>query len=558
MKKIKYVIVYVLLLLIVTLLIYLLFSYQSKKEVSIAPVFLIHDGEIDDHFLVLSDESIVFSVNDSDFFSLKRFKDGMVEQLKPSYKNAFRPMLICGDVSFIQDIDGNEKYKCISPELTKYIGSNTIKVMYSFRKGYLIVLQMQNDNNVYLINPNEGTKKTLFKSYQKINGVVYSETGNYLIISYDNELKYIDEFTSYALAGDLEGDKLNPFLFEDFVYFVNNSRSEFYQVYRISLKKPINQQVQFVYQLDHDLRMPKTDGVNLFFIEVVNSEYILKRISFKTRELEAITHYGVVYNYELLNNREIVFVYADFFTPKCLMRYKQSDKSLLNISGTRVDHELSFRFIESEGNKSCAYEITPQKNKIKGVILYIHPGMHLDFSPRWDAIIMNLCYNGYIIIAPNYPMSSGYGRAFFNSSISQAVDDLLKWKENITTQYKDIPLYCLATSSGNVLMERLLSKDHNGIEAAVSLFGIPDNNEKTIPTFYILGKNDPHVNYIIRNTMLRIRKMYSPLSISSYSDEGHWFRKTKNLNDAIKRMVNHLNFYPKSFNNMATKENEKS
>jgi len=116
-------------------------------------------------------------------------------------------------------------------------------------------------------------------------------------------------------------------------------------------------------------------------------------------------------------------------------------------------------------------------------------------------------------------------------------------KELYRENYKNKPLYCISASSGNILMEQLLSDDFNGITAAVSLFGVPGNGnnfENKIPVLYILGENDPVINFYSRYSKLAELNKINDADIISYPDEGHWFRKKKNLENAVDRILKHI------------------
>lgn len=529
------------------LALYLFINTKNKNCTSSPSVFFNSTGEIYDKFLVTPDWSIVYSVNDSNNYSLKIYNEGKIFQLESHYENVFNPMLICGEISGLYDNKANEEYKSTSDELFKYIGANSIRGIYSFRNGNLILVQLQNDNGIYLIDFCNNTIIELFEISQKLNGAAFSEIGNYLIISYDDKLVYVDNFTleTFKLACELEGEKLNPYLFEDCVYFVNNNRSEYYQVFKIDLKNTMNPQVQPVFKLEHDIRMPKIKDKYLYFIEVTKSEYLLKKICLSSQKTEEITHQGVVYNYDFLKDESIVMAYSDVFTPRCVMIYNEPYKSLKNISGSRIDHDLSFQFLKSDSGETYAYELNKEKINNKGVILYVRPGgPHADFSPRWDAILMNLCNNGYIVLAPNFHMASGYGKTYYNSTNDQALVDLKVWKKYIEKKHYNLPLFCFSISSGNILMEKLITQDPDGINAAVSLFGIPIETSVTdfsIPKLYILGENDPFVDFSDRSKLLRMKKILHPsISIVSYTDEGHWFRKKNNLQDAVSQILLHF------------------
>jgi dipeptidyl aminopeptidase/acylaminoacyl peptidase len=156
---------------------------------------------------------------------------------------------------------------------------------------------------------------------------------------------------------------------------------------------------------------------------------------------------------------------------------------------------------------------------------------------------MNVCNNGYIIIAPNYPMSSGFGKSYYNLNFSDALTDINNWKEFISQRYADIPLYYLSSSSGNILMEQSLNQDHKGIYASASLFGVPVNEYPNlpVPVLYILGENDPLIDFNTRHKNLEIaQKLNSDISVISYKGEGHWFRNSGNTRDAVDKLVRYF------------------
>lgn len=502
--------------------------------------------EISDKYLILDNGQIVFSVNDSNGFFLKTYFNGSIEELILHERNLFNPTLIAGEISAFQDLDGNEDFKLTNDRLHEYIGTSSIQSIYTFQFGYLVLIQLTNDQNLYLIDLKNNTKKSVVRITQKLNGVSFCESKSSLVISYDNKLILFDILigTTISLADNLEGEKLNPYIYNDYVYFANNSLSEFYQIFRIDLNNPKQFDAKPFLKQEHDLRLSKAIDNFLYFIEIINSEYILKRLNLQTLEIENITQTGVVYNYDFLKYGQIVMVYSDLTTPKSLMFFNENDGSFINITGSKVNQDITSSFVESQQNASSAYILQRTNTELKGVILFIRPGIHSDFSPRWDDILMNLCNNGYVILAPNYPMSTGYGKSFYNASFEDAMKDIKEWKNFLQKQYKGMPLFCLSMSSGNIFMEELLSQLGGGIKAAVSLFGIPVTPNKksfSVPTLYILGENDPKVNFHSRYYILQeYQKKHSSISIISYSNEGHWFREKINKQDAINKIIRHL------------------
>jgi len=190
---------------------------------------------------------------------------------------------------------------------------------------------------------------------------------------------------------------------------------------------------------------------------------------------------------------------------------------------------------------SPAYEFIPAiAQDIKGTVLFIHPGLHLDFSPRWDTVLMTLVENGYRIFAPNYPMSAGYGKNHFSSEPKAAVLDILKWKKYLLEKYNNESLYLLTSSSGNLLMESILEIDNEDITSSASLFGLSGirPQEKTL---YVLGKKDSRVNFDKRYSQLKEYQTRSnDLVIAAYNNEGHWLRNIKNTKDALLKIINYF------------------
>lgn len=525
------------------------FGFDKKSEINSEPCFFLESaGQVHDKYLFGSDGRLIFTLNDSNYYSFKIYNKGKIEDFMPHKKNVFNPILISNEISGIQDSDGDEEFKSLSAALIEYIGSNSIKAIYSFKLGLLILLQVENDNGLYLINLSEKTKRRIAEITYKLNGAIFSKTGNTLIVSYDGSLICIDLLTNdvFELANCLEGEKLNPFLFDSNLYFVNNSQSEYYNLFKIDLNDSESCKVQLVLELEHDIRLPKIKNDFLYFIEVINSEYLLKKIDLESQKIYSITYCGVVYNYDFYKEGSLTMIYSDLITPKCLMIYNELDKSFLNVSGSSTKHNISKELIKSGSGNSSAYSLKKNGSNIKGVILFFHPGLHSDFSPRWDDVLLNLCYNGYTIIAPNSPMSSGYGKTYYNSSFDQAIEDSKEWKRYILKHYKKMPLFYLSMSSGNILMEYLLNSDTHGIEAAGSLFGIPaEINRRSffVPTLYILGENDPQIDFNRRYLILsEEQKSHPSLSIIKY-DEGHWFRKRDNMRDAVNRIINYFEMY---------------
>ncbi|MCP5063389.1 MAG: hypothetical protein GY936_13130 [Ignavibacteriae bacterium] len=331
----------------------------------------------------------------------------------------------------------------------------------------------------------------------------------------------------------MSGEKLNPHFYKDEIFFVNN----YYKIYKINSK--FSNKAEVVLETEHDLRIPKRDNSYLYFIEIINSEYLLKRIHLGNMNNEILTNKGVVYNYDFLKSN-LVLSYSDFNTPRCISILDLDTKLVSNISGGSHIINGSFKFTKPSPISSPSFIYSPESSNPKGLIIYLHPGLHSDFSPRWDTILMTLVKNGYKIFAPNYPMSSGYGKNYFSSSFSSAVTDILKLKEHLKLRYNNTPLFFISASSGNILMENILARDKTDVNSSISLFGLPGIKPQN-NTLYILGTNDPLVNFSKRTSQLKeYQTDNNRLTIETYSNEGHWFRRKENIKDVVVKILNYL------------------
>lgn len=491
--------------------------------------------EVADKYLITNDQRIVFSKNGSDHFELKAYKDGNITDILSGNENLFNPFQSEEEISALQDFEGDEAFIPLNVNLRDILAGQAVKSIFNLPSKSLVI-EMKDEKVLFLYDPALNNLKTIMTGFGKINGLAAHD--NCIVISSDNNLDLYD-FNSgrlFPLAEELHGEKLNPFLSGNILFFVNNDVTEYYSVYSADISNTFEIKPAEIFRRPHDIRMPKVKGDYLYYVEIINSEYLLKRTNLSTRESDMLISEGVVYNFDFYNDTLISFIYSDLNTPKSLCLYNTLKRSSLNISGTSVTHNIGASFKQSSGAVSGAWYLVDTLKPVKGIILYIHPGFHSDFSPRWDNLLMNLCENGYGILGPNYPGSCGFGKSYTGLSEEDAVRDLIKWKEYIQQEFKDKPVYCLSASSGNMLMERLLTDNYRGILAAASLFGVAGSDydyKCKIPSLYILGENDPVVNYNARYSRLASMQGGNKLKLISYSDEGHWFRKKKNSGDAI-------------------------
>lgn len=498
--------------------------------------------EADTRFLVLETGDIVFSANSSEYFSSYRY-DGVSVSEFDTLKDQRFPFMFDGEVLGLKDYNGNEEWQSTNESFHEFFGGAVdVQTIFSFQKGNLLLVKLKGDSRVYLLNVANGTKKTLFHQVSNLHHADFTEIGNFFVINMDNQLFYVESEGERIelLFQNNDGHKLNPFISEKNVFFSTNVNSEYFKIYRISIEAKIRVP-ELIHFGENDVRLPKIYGDNLFFIEIIAGEYLLRMKQMNTGSIKFITQKGVVYDYCQYRDSCLVYTYSDFYTPKSLYLSDIDGTTVKNIVNQSLELPVSYRHIRQSSERSSAYEYFPlDTNQLKGVILFFHPGLRSDFSPRWDPILINLANNGFRIIAPNYPMSFGFGKAFNNVGFPEARKDMGKWVESIGQTYKKLPIYTLASSSGNILMEHVLEKQFKNIKASASLFGVSsfEGLQPKVPTLIMLGENDPIVDFkTIQESISNARS--DKIHLISYPGEGHWLRKSHNMEHVVASIVKH-------------------
>lgn len=496
---------------------------------------------VDTKYLIAPDSSLVFSIDSGSVFKMYRYKNNKIESVYSELDNVFSPFFYEGHVAALQDNCGSEDYHITDNKLSGLFHNKSVNDIYSSPKGNAIVIRFKDENTVYTFDTKTNTINALFNVSERLHSVVFSEDGNNVLISYDEHLICYNfpRKTTKELAPDIKSTKYNPYWSKNIVLFASNHESEYFRIYKIDLKSKMRVP-QLVHSSEHDLRLPKVKGNILYFVEIDNNQYLLKSKNLFNSEIEVISNRGVVYNYDFTNNHKIIAFYSSINRPNSIFEYDTISKSQRFICGCSLGVGGSFEFVQKTDSLSSAYIYKPEANcRIKGVILFIHPGLHSDFSPRWDAVLNSLTELGFIIVAPNYPMSFGYGKIFSQKDYSVAVNDIIKWKNILVKRFSKYQISMLTASSGNLLMESCLVRDFCGVSHCVSLFGMSVNaSTPPVPSLFILGKNDPYIDYSIRSVYLA-NCPYTKLCI--YDDEGHWFRKTDNLKDCIQKVAGFFN-----------------
>ena len=499
--------------------------------------------EIEPRFLITNTNQIFLSGHDNGNYSIYSYARSKNILLSARDSDIFFPFLFKKELCGLIDHNGNEQFTTTNYKLNKILGYRSIKELFSVKNGELLFIKLKADKKLYAVDANFGTMHPVLDSVDHLESVLYKEDVNSIIVNHDHKLQLINlsnlERQPQDLIAESNSDndgKFNPFLVGDDLYFASNKHSDFYEIFKINLRDT-SHKISLIYRGIGDVRLPKVKNNKLYFIEINNGEYLLKNYDLKTKLVTSITSHGVVYFYEFYKSNSIVFSYADFHTPKSLLLFNELNCKTQNLTGMQLSSQLSIQPIKPVSDLSAAYILKVPLEKYKGVILFFRPGLHGDFSPRWEPILMNLVDMGYIIIAPNYPMSSGYGKAFYSKPMVNGLKDISKWKAYIKLNYPNMKLYYLSSSSGNLLMENTLAVDYKDIAATCSIFGVPafDSPDPKVPSLYLLGKNDPIINFKSRFRNLQIaRNDNDNIVVQTYNDEGHWLRKNKNMENCSK------------------------
>lgn len=519
--------------LIILLIIFMRVSTCNHTISIIPPAF-----EIEPKFVLTPNGDIVFSATDDNTYSIYKYTSKGLQK-KDHGDGYLSPFMIDNRVYGLIDNNGDQNYITDHVIIKKLVAGRFIRYLQAFANTDQVVVQLNNDNTVYLLDISEESKTVMLNGVRKVHNIL-KVNGNSFIINYDGTLSIFNLQTKseQVLTENINGESMNAYVTEElFLYYANQNEQDHYKILEINLKiKPLKSRVIHE-KRGFDVRMPKRKGDFLYFLELVNSEYLLYRMNLRTKTLKQITRKGVVYMYDFGPKNNIVLSYSDFEHPKCIADYDIKNEKFTIKTGSRQQLPFTYQPLKSKYG-SNAYLIKPKNNLYKGVIVYFHPGLHSDFSPRWDPIIINLVINGYVILAPNYPMSSGYGQRFYQSDLKIAAEDIGGWKNYIRANFKPYPMYYLSSSSGNILMEKSLKDDDEGVSAFASLFGISVESEKFSKKegLYILGENDPIVNFQTRKQSIMF--INGQNKVISYPTEGHWIRNQTNNEDLVKKIIN--------------------
>lgn len=369
--------------------------------------------ETEPHFIITPEKKIIFPANEDGKFKLIEYNKGRIKALNFPFDYVINPMMIGDEIAGLYDRNSDEKYRVTSGRIDKFLHARVIRSARSSPKGNYLLYVPEGQNELHMIDLTAMEDIFISRGVAKTNHICFDPSEKYFVFPqtdrvflYDLHKKRLREVPT-----GLNGKKLNLYAVNDLLYFVNNDTSEFYNIYSVGLHGQKNKS-EFVLALDRDLRLPKRQGDKLFFLGVDAGEYLLYCKNTKTGKVRQLTKRGVVFDYQFYGQK-IGYSYGDFLTPKCLKILDIHTGKKNTVYGGEQDFGMTYSYIDDNRIRSGAWVFSPPDSvKTKGTVLYIHHGLHSDFSPRWENMLMGICLNGYRIITPNYPGSCGYGKSY--------------------------------------------------------------------------------------------------------------------------------------------------
>lgn len=521
------------------------FESVSTKDTT---MFRYFEGSLECDSEFTSDENgnIFFARNIDGLYKVIKYtndKERCSIWLSNEISNVSKPFIMAGSPVAMLDSDTFGKYDILATKNSAFLGYSKISKVFSFDNGRFLIVKYEKTNLIAFMDQ----KKKIRKSLEICNGVLYgaSLSNKSLALSVGNDIYLydIDLDTLRVLDIGIGGPKLNPYLYNNSLYFASNKNQQYYNIVEHDIR---NNTSKVVLSSDCDLRLPKRYGNKLYYIAVSKSEYLLRCRNLNDCSDKKVTLEGVTYDFHAVGNY-LYFVYSDMRTPRTLRRWSTLSDEVSEIHKTTRDI-LTKSFFQMDSLLGPAYFNLPKsKQRIKGIILYFHPtGLEADFSPRWDNMITPLCDSGYVVIAPNFPGSFGYGKAYSSAPLNRAIFVMMHWKNRLKVQYPNLPIFFYGISSGSDLLEATLALDPSGVCGAISAFGLNhQRSSEAVPTLYFLGKLDPIIPIKMRLTKLTDEaRSGGKVVICTLDNEGHWIQSPGGFVQFYKKTFFFLNNIP--------------
>jgi dipeptidyl aminopeptidase/acylaminoacyl peptidase len=370
--------------------------------------------------------------------------------------------------------------------------------------------------------------------------------------------------------------------------------------YDIGVYDDPDQKVEWITdgKMERDSPTWSPDGNILSYLENQNGNLVIKLYHYDTRETDTIQLMPGIHSHVRFSpdNKTIYFLYSGPKNPTDLWshnfdsgQFRQLTKSLpvsLDTSSFVSPTNVSYRSVDGKTIPALLYKPSSVESKGKPpAIVYVHGGPTAQFMNSWTPLIQEYLDQGFIVIAPNYRGSTGYGREFreANRFVMGQLDlaDVVKGAEYLSKNSLADPArigitggsfggyltmcalarYPSLWAAGSAIVPFLNwfteiqnerddlrywdmenmgdpEKDKERLREASPIFFI---DQIRVPVQMIAGAHDPRCPPSeTLQAQNELRKHGKQADVVIYPDEGHGFLKMDNRVDAYKKNVHFL------------------
>ncbi len=199
-----------------------------------------------------------------------------------------------------------------------------------------------------------------------------------------------------------------------------------------------------------------------------------------------------------------------------------------------------------------AYLFAPRDtDRRHAALLFVHDGIHSDLKDLYVRHIRSLVREGYVIIAPEYRGSTGYGRAFYDSIDygGKEVEDVIAARDYLRSfvQYADVGrLGVIGWSHGGFIALHAIFRRPELFKVAVAHVPVADlparirTHAATYERMFAGQKAfggtlaERPLPYIERSPIAHARKLQTPLLVhAATNDDDVFIIENRNLRDSM-------------------------
>ena len=240
----------------------------------------------------------------------------------------------------------------------------------------------------------------------------------------------------------------------------------------------------------------------------------------------------------------------DRFTQQQLFK-RLTDLSFM----TQLGHEMIVRKVEYSGADNMtipAYFFAPRDTSRKyPAVIFVHGGVHGDLSDAYVPHVRSLVNEGYIVVAPEYRGSTGYGRAHYDAIDygGKEVEDAIAARQYMADLVPNADLTRLAMigwSHGGFITLHSIFRRPELFKVAVAhvpVADLPTRIRTHSAAYHKIFADQPGFGgtleqktqvYVDRSPIAHVRKLKTPLLVHAASnDDDVFIVENHNLRDSM-------------------------